>query len=225
MAIIQESLDTKNGLRICQKNSYKFRTVMKRIPANTCPYPHCDCAVSFPEGYKPSLATECPGGSTAKMPATAYAARLARQRDALGLMLRKVLDAGPGATRAQAEAYSAAEDEALALLAEIFSDRKRRRPACYYDSANPKSEYSCKNSPCILCAGERPRQENNPIHNGRRKDASPKRVSGSSERASRAALIAGILWDQSGQGGVWFKTQNRRFQVAKAIADALARER
>ena len=25
-----------------------------------CHYPHCDCPVSFPEGYKPSEATECP---------------------------------------------------------------------------------------------------------------------------------------------------------------------
>lgn len=25
-----------------------------------CEYPECDCAVSFPEGYKPSEATECP---------------------------------------------------------------------------------------------------------------------------------------------------------------------
>jgi hypothetical protein len=24
-----------------------------------CAYPDCDCAVSFPEGYKPSVATEC----------------------------------------------------------------------------------------------------------------------------------------------------------------------
>lgn len=28
--------------------------------AETCAYPNCDCAVSFPEGYKPSLETECP---------------------------------------------------------------------------------------------------------------------------------------------------------------------
>lgn len=26
----------------------------------TCRYPDCDCAVSFPQGYKPSIATECP---------------------------------------------------------------------------------------------------------------------------------------------------------------------
>jgi DNA-directed RNA polymerase subunit RPC12/RpoP len=25
-----------------------------------CTYPNCDCAVSFPEGYRPSVATECP---------------------------------------------------------------------------------------------------------------------------------------------------------------------
>lgn len=25
-----------------------------------CTYPACDCAVSFPEGYKPSAATQCP---------------------------------------------------------------------------------------------------------------------------------------------------------------------
>ena len=28
--------------------------------AGGCTYPNCDCAVSFPEGYHPSEATECP---------------------------------------------------------------------------------------------------------------------------------------------------------------------
>lgn len=28
--------------------------------ARRCTYPLCDCAVSFPEGYNPSEATECP---------------------------------------------------------------------------------------------------------------------------------------------------------------------
>jgi len=27
---------------------------------NSCAYPHCGCPVSFPKGYKPSDATECP---------------------------------------------------------------------------------------------------------------------------------------------------------------------
>lgn len=29
-----------------------------------CQYPNCDCAISFPDGYKPSVATECPKSVT-----------------------------------------------------------------------------------------------------------------------------------------------------------------
>lgn len=119
------------------------------------------------------------------------------QRDALARMLRKVLEAGGGGTRALVEAFNVVEDEALGLLAEIVgpepslaaSVKLPYKPAsfteaelvkavaasfCRFDSANPKTEYNCKNNPCILCPGERPREENIPIQASRRKDAPPK---------------------------------------------------
>lgn len=36
---------------------FETGTVLK---VEWCTYPNCDCAVSFPEGYKPSEETECP---------------------------------------------------------------------------------------------------------------------------------------------------------------------
>lgn len=42
---------------------------------------------------------------------------------------------------------------------------------------------------------------------------------------SRAGdIIAGILWDESGQGGVSFCNQPRRYAVAEKIAEALRRD-
>lgn len=38
----------------------EYRKSHGRLPDDKCEYPDCDCAVSFPEGHKPSEETECP---------------------------------------------------------------------------------------------------------------------------------------------------------------------
>lgn len=95
------------------------------------------------------------------------------QRDALARMLRKVLEAGGGGTRALAEAFNVVEGEALGLLAEIFgpepslaasvklpykpasfTEKKLKKvvAACRFGNSEPEY-YSCKTNPCILCPG------------------------------------------------------------------------
>jgi len=47
------------------------------VPVERCTYPNCGCPVSFPEGHRPSVETECPryAAVTAPIVRTAYGLR------------------------------------------------------------------------------------------------------------------------------------------------------
>lgn len=47
-------------IRLC----VRLGEALKATQAVGCTYPDCDCAISFPDGYKPSEATECPRCAT-----------------------------------------------------------------------------------------------------------------------------------------------------------------
>jgi hypothetical protein len=73
-------------------------------PASVCDYPNCDCPVSFPEGHRPSVKTECPRAEDDPAP-------VREEPDGLHSKMRALADTGhpkAGELREKADAFEAA---------------------------------------------------------------------------------------------------------------------